>query len=46
MPRLTRKQCVGKQVENNARREQARKLREFELAFRREQLQTRPEAAR
>lgn len=46
MPRQTRKQVVGKQVENNACREQARKLREFVQAFRREQLQTNSEAAR
>lgn len=35
--RNARKQLVGKQRENNDRRELARKLREFEQAFRREQ---------
>ena len=37
MPRNTRKQLVGKQQENGQQRELARKLREFEQRFRREQ---------
>ena len=44
--RRTRKQCVGKQLENNAQREHARELREFELTFRREQREAQAGAAR
>lgn len=46
MSRNARKQLVGKQRENNDRRELARKLREFEETFRREQSARRQGAAR
>lgn len=35
MPRRTRKQCVGKQLENNDHREREHQLRELERALRR-----------
>ena len=34
MPRRTRKQCVGKQMENNECRERERELRELERVLR------------
>jgi hypothetical protein len=39
VPRRTRKQCVGKQLENNERREQERELRELGQALRQVQWQ-------